>query len=63
MTDLNTIKEFTEALRATESGTKPYDTSAEVVRVDGSTAWVHIPGGVDETPVQLSIDAKAKQQQ
>ena len=59
MTDLNTIKEFTEALRATESGTKPYDTSAEVVRVDGSTAWVHIPGGVDETPVQLSIDAKA----
>lgn len=59
MTDLNTIKEFTEALRATESGTKPYDTSAEVIRVDGSTAWVHIPGGVDETPVQLSIDAKA----
>lgn len=58
MTDLNTIKEFTEALRATESGTKPYDTSAEVIRVDGSTAWVHIPGGVDETPVQLSIDAK-----
>lgn len=59
MTDLNTIKEFTEALRATESGTKPYDTYAEVIRVEGSTAWVHIPGGVDETPVQLTIDAKA----
>lgn len=59
MTDLNTIKEFTEALRATETGTKPYDTTAEVIRTDGQTAWVHIPGGVDETPVQMSIDAKA----
>ena len=58
MTDLNTIKDFTAALRATETGTKAYDTAAEVIRVDGSTAWVHIPGGVDETPAQLTIDAK-----
>ncbi len=57
MTDLNTIKEFTEALRATTT-TKPYDTTAEVIRIDGQTAWVHIPGGVDETPVNMSIDAK-----
>ena len=28
-------------------------------RIDGNTAWVKIPGGVDETPVRLTIDAKA----
>lgn len=36
----------------------PYDTQAEVVRVDGNTAWVHIPGGVEETPVRRTINAK-----
>lgn len=36
-----------------------YDTPATVKRVEGSTAWIHIPGGVDETPVRLTIDAKA----
>ena len=35
-----------------------YDTQAEVRRVEGDTAWVHIPGGVDETPVQLTTNAK-----
>lgn len=38
-----------------ESGTKAYDTEAKVVRTSGSTAWVHIPGGVDETPVKMTI--------
>lgn len=32
------------------------DISAQVLRVDGSTAWVHIDGGVDETPVERTID-------
>lgn len=36
----------------------PYDAQAEVKRIDGDTAWVHIPGGVDETPVQLTTNAK-----
>lgn len=36
----------------------PYDTQAEVRRIDGNTAWVHIPGGIDETPVQLTTSAK-----
>lgn len=36
----------------------PYDTSAEVVRVEDGIAWVHIPGGVDETPVKLTIAAE-----
>ena len=37
---------------------KPYDTQAEVVRIDNGTAWVHIPGGVEETPVRLTIGAQ-----
>lgn len=35
-----------------------YDTQATVRRIEGSTAWVHINGGVDETPVELTIAAK-----
>ena len=36
----------------------PYDTPAEVRRVEDGIAWVHIPGGVDETPVKLTIAAR-----
>ena len=39
--------------------TRPYDTTATVKRVEGATAYVHIPGGVDETPVTMSINCKA----
>lgn len=46
-----------------DNGTKPkpgpYDTQAQVVRTDGDTAYVHIPGGLDETPARKTIDAKA----
>lgn len=45
--------------KSKEDKTKPYDTTATVTRVDGSTAYVHIPGGVDETPVSMSINCKA----
>ena len=38
--------------------TKPYDSQAEVLRVEGNIAWVHIPGGVQETPVRLTMNAK-----
>lgn len=38
---------------------KPYDTPATVTRVEGDTAWVHIDGGVTETPVKLTIAAHA----
>ena len=39
---------------------KSYYTEAEVLRVDkgSKTAYVHIPGGVDQTPASLTIDAK-----
>ena len=55
----NTTKQITEAIKgAQKSKTSAYDTQAEVRRVEGNTAWVHIPGGVDETPVKMTIAAK-----
>lgn len=51
-------KEIIESLQeATEKKTSGYDTTAEVIRIDDGTAWVHIPGGVDETPVKKTINA------
>lgn len=51
-------KNITEAIKAVmKQTTSGYDTSAVVKRIEGGTAWVHIPGGVDETPVKLTIDA------
>lgn len=46
-------------LRATRSGkvTGAYDVSAVVMRIEDDTAWVHIDGGVDETPVKLTVAA------
>ncbi len=38
--------------------TQAYDTTAEVRRIEDGVAWVHIAGGVDETPVRLTINAK-----
>ena len=35
-----------------------YDTPATVTRIEGNTAWVHINGGISETPVKLTINAK-----
>lgn len=54
-----TVKDFTKAIKDSYGPkTSGYDTKAEVVRVSGNTAWVHIPGGIDETPVELTVDAK-----
>lgn len=38
--------------------TEPYDTQATVKRVVGDTAYIHIEGGVSETPVRKTINAK-----
>ena len=52
-------KDFLEAMRgAGQAKTQAYDTSATVLRTDGDTLWVHIDGGVDETPIKRTIDAK-----
>lgn len=37
----------------------PYDATAVVTRVDGSTAWVRLAGSDTETPIKRTIDAKA----
>lgn len=53
-------KNIIEAMQSTNNqGTSAYDSVAEVRRVEGDTAWVHIAGGVDETPVKLTMAAKA----
>lgn len=52
-------KNIIEAMQSTNNqGTSAYDSVAEVRRVEGDTAWVHIAGGVDETPVKLTVAAK-----
>lgn len=52
-------KDLVDIIKGNDNkGTKPYDTSATVTRVEDSTVWVHIPGGVDETPVKKTISAK-----
>lgn len=57
---MNASKELVELLKdSKKKGTSPYDTTAEVVRVKDGIAWVHIPGGIDETPAQLTINAKS----
>lgn len=43
---------------AGKKGTAPYDAVATVVRVEGNTAYVHIPGGVDETPARMTMNAR-----
>ena len=45
--------------RASEKKVKGYDTQATVLRVEADTVWVHIPGGVDETPIRKTIAARA----
>ena len=54
---LNMLKDMAEAIKQQNKTTEAYDTTATVVRTEGNTAWVHIPGGVDETPVEMGINA------
>ena len=52
-------KELYSAISKKDERTpKPYDTEATVVREEGDTIWVKIPGGIDETPVRKTINAK-----
>lgn len=54
-----TIRDIARAIKkGTKEKTKGYDTPATVTRIEGSIAWVHIPGGVDETPVKMTISAQ-----
>lgn len=51
------VNSLIEAIKNTKPKTQAYDTTATVTRIEDGTAWVHIPGGVDETPVKLTINA------
>ena len=53
------VKDLAKILELRNKKPTPYDTRGIVNRIDeDGTAWVHIPGGVDETPVKLTISAK-----
>lgn len=54
---LETIaKQLAQLIKDNDKKTpKAYDTQATVTRIEGGTAWVHIAGGVDETPVKRTI--------
>lgn len=55
---MSTIKDFVSTIKtASDEKTKAYDTTATVTRIEGNTAWVHIPGGVNETPAKMTINA------
>ena len=53
------LTDLIKALKESGQKTKSYDTTATVRRIQGNIAWVHIPGGVDETPVKMTVKAKA----
>lgn len=56
---MSVSKDLVDVIKASnDKETKAYDTQATVTRVEGSTVWVHIPGGVDETPVKKTVNAK-----
>lgn len=53
------IKSFMKSIKKQiDEKPKGYDTPAKVVRIQDGIAWVHIDGGVDETPVKLTVNAK-----
>ncbi len=60
--DIKTIVDkFTNSMSTTANNkTSGYNTTAEVRRVDekNGLVWVHIPGGVDETPIKQSVSCK-----
>ena len=51
------LSDLIKAISEKNNKTNAYDTTAVVRRIEGKTAWVHIPGGVDETPINLTINA------
>lgn len=53
------VKSLTDTMKKPKKETSPYDTTAVVKRIEGDTAYVHISGGVEETPVSKTVDCKA----
>lgn len=62
MADMNkTARQFYKAVEGVTKNERKggYDTQATVRRIEDGIAYVHIPGGVDETPAKLTINASA----
>lgn len=60
MADMNkTARQFYKAVEGVTKNERKggYDTQATVRRIENGIAYVHIPGGVDETPAKLTINA------
>lgn len=55
---MSLIDDIVKAIEAREKKPRGYDSEAKVVRIDGDTAYVHLPGGVPETPVKRTISCK-----
>lgn len=50
------VKKLTDAMvTVSQKKSSAYDSTAIVRRIEGDTVWVHLPGGVDETPIQKTI--------
>lgn len=58
MSNAELIRNLQEAMQS-RSRPAPYDATAVVTRVDGTTAWVRLAGSDTETPIKRTIDAKA----
>ena len=58
MSNFDILRDLAKA-RKSAPAPSSYDTPATVTRIEGDTAWVHIDGGVSETPVKLTIAAHA----
>ena len=59
MSNTDIIRSLQSAMESKQT-TAPYDAPAVVTRIEGNaTAWVKIAGSDTETPVKLTIDAKA----
>ena len=54
----NAVKKFARAIRTEQPKTKAYDSPATVTRVENGIAYIHIPGGVDETPASLTMSVR-----
>ena len=57
---MNKIDKLVSTIQASEKDkkTKAYDATAKVIRTEGNTAWVNIPGGVEQTPAAMLVSAK-----
>lgn len=58
MSDYDNILKMLSGVLKSPPKTSSYDTTATVVRIEDGVAWVHIDGGVDETPVRLTVAAQ-----